>query len=118
MGERNDGHPVELVALADALRQRRQAEQRLQREPARGHDQLRAEKLELPAVPERAQVALARRRSAVAASGRGAARIATGHGRAIERRVERVLVQLEPAAERLPRAAAPGQTLLALHDAR
>ena len=44
--------------------------------------------------------------------------IAAGHGRAIERGVERLLVQLEPAAQHLAGAAPPGQTLLALDDAR
>ena len=36
-----------------------------------------------------------------------AARVAARHRRAVERRVERLLVELEPAAERLPGAAAP-----------
>ena len=74
MRERDDRDAVELVPLADALGQRRQAEERPEREAAGGHDQPRPEKLELPAVPERAQVALARRRGPVAAARRRAAR--------------------------------------------
>src|SRR5436305_14935168 len=68
-------------------------------------------------MPESAQVAFARRRGSVAAPGRRATGIATCDGRAVERRVERVLVQLEPAAERLPGAAAPRQALFAFDDA-
>jgi len=117
MRQRHDGDAVDLEALADALGERGMTEQRSQREPAGGDDQLRAKKLQLPAMPERAQLALTRRRRAVASARRSAAGVAARHRSAVERRVERVLVELEPAAERLPRTAAPGQSLLALDDA-
>ena len=47
-----------------------------------------------------------------------ATRIAPRDRRAVERRVERVLVEPEPAAQRLAGAAAPGPALLALDHAR
>src|SRR5437868_13870516 len=116
MRQRDDGDAVEVVALADALRERREAEAGADREPADGDDEPRPQQLQLPAVPERAQLALARRRCAVTAARRSATGIATRHRRAVERRVEGVLVQLEPAAQRLPGAPAPWQALLPLDD--
>src|SRR5947208_6963909 len=116
MWQRDDRDATELVALADADGQRGQAEQCSQCETACSHDQRGAEELELPAAPERAQLALAQSGRAVAASRRRAARIATRHGRAVESRVELVLVELEPPAQRLTGAAAPGEALGALDD--
>ena len=87
-------------------------EQALDREPADRDDQRRAQELELPVAPELAELLLAGRRRPVAAAGRRPARVAARDGGAVEGRVELVLVQLEPAPERLrrrgrARAAAP-----------
>src|SRR5207247_6489640 len=118
MGEWDDRNPVELVAKADALGELREAEQAAERETADGHDHPWAEQFELPVPPELAELLLARRRRAVAAAGRCPAGIAARDRGAVERRIERILVQLEPAAERPAGTAAPGQPLLALDDAR
>src|SRR5207247_3335808 len=59
-----------------------------------------AEQFELPVPPELAELLLARRRRPVAAAGRCPAGIAARDRGAVERRIERILVQLEPAAER------------------
>src|SRR5205814_776927 len=58
-----------------------------------------------------------RRRPVAAAAGRGAG-VAAGHRRAVEGRVELVLVHLEPAPERPAGAAPPRPPLLALDHAR
>lgn len=117
MGERDERDAVQLVALADGLGQRGRSEDRAQREAADRHDQARPQELELPVVPERAQLLFGRGWSAVAASRRWTAGVTARHRCAVERRVERVLVQLEPAAQRLPGAAAPRQALFAFDDA-
>ena len=59
----------------------------------------RAQQLELPVAPERAQLLLARLGRAVAAAGRRAARIAARDRGAVEGRVELLLAELEPLAE-------------------
>ena len=117
-GSGTTGVPSQLVPLADARRERREAEQPPQREPADRDDQARPQQLELPVAPERAELLLARRRRPVAAARRGAAGIAARDGGAVEGRVELVLVELEPAAERPAGAPAPRQPLLSLDDAR
>src|SRR5437588_12104759 len=117
MREWHDRDALELVSLADAHGQLREAEQAPQGEPAGGDDQLRPQELELPSPPERAQLPLTRSRRAVAASRRRAPRIAPRHRCAVERRVEGVLLEVEPAAERLAGPAPPRQSLLALDDA-
>src|SRR2546423_11101547 len=116
MRQRDHGPPVQLVAAAYARSDPGQPEQALDGEPPDGNDQPRTENRELPFAPERAELLLARGRRAVAATGGSAPRIATGDGRAVERLVELVLVQLEPAPERLPRAAAPRSPLLSFDD--
>ena len=60
---------------------------------------------------------LARRRRAVAAARRGAPGVAARDRGAVEGRVELVLLELEPTAERPPRAAAPRQPLLSFDNA-
>src|SRR3954452_15096901 len=115
--KRDDGNAVALEPAADALGQLGPAEQPRQREPADRDDQLRPQQLELPVPPELAEILLARRRGAVAAARRLASRVAARHRGAEERRVERLLVELEPAAERLACAPPPRQALLALDDA-
>jgi len=64
------------------------------------------------------ELLLARPRRPVAASGRCAARIAPRDRGAVERRVELVLVHLQPAAKRLPGATPPRPALLALDQSR
>src|SRR5581483_5920297 len=107
----------ELEPLADALGEGRSPEERADREAADGDDELRPDQLQLPAAPERAQLLLARRRRAVAAPGWRTPRIAARHRGTEERRVELVLAHVEPPAQRLSRAPAPGKPLLALDDA-
>ena len=75
MGERHDGHAVELEALADAVRELREPEQAAQREPADGHDQLRAAAAR---APSRARTRRAPARAASACGLRG--RTARGPG--------------------------------------
>src|SRR4029453_2618185 len=106
MRQRDRDGVVELVADPDGLAHAFHAEQAARREPADRHDQARTDELELPVAPERAELLLLRRWRPVAASARSASRVATRDRRTVERRVERVLVELEPAAQRL--AAAPG----------
>src|SRR5581483_4154912 len=67
--------------------------------------------------PALAELLFHRRRRAVAAPGRGASRVTPCHRGAVERRVERVLFELEPAPERLARPPAPRAPLLALDNA-
>ena len=72
---------------------------------------------ELPVAPELAELLLARRRRPVAAARRRPARVAARDRAAVERLVELVPVELEPAAQGGAGAAAPGPPLLALDDA-
>ena len=86
--------------------------------PPTGTDQLRPDQLQLPLAPEGAELLLAGRRRPISATRRRASGIATGHRRAVERPVEVVFVQLEPAAKRLAGATAPRATLCSFDDAR
>src|SRR5439155_23029112 len=95
-----------------------QAEQVPDRQAANRHHEPWAEEPELPVPPERAERLLEWGRRAVAATRRGVAGIATRHRGAVEGAVERILVELEPASQRLSGAAAPGSTLLPLDRAR
>src|SRR5262249_27961321 len=101
----------------DALIEGAAADQAPDREPADRHDQFRPEQAQLPLEPERAQLLLARRRHPVAGARRRAAGVAPGDGGAVERRVEGVVVEVEPAAQVLAGAAAPRSPLLALEHA-
>src|SRR5262245_50183816 len=103
MGERDDRRAVELVALADAGCERGEPEQPPQRQPADRDDQAGSQQLQLPLPPEGAKLLLARRGRAVTAARFGAARIAARNRGAIERGVELVLPELEPATQRLAR---------------
>jgi hypothetical protein len=114
-GERNQDRVVHEVALADALRERARAEQRVGCEAADGDDQLWTEEPELVLAPAGAEAPFGRCRRAVAAAA-GPARITPCDGGAIEGRVEGVLVELEPAPQRPPCTAAPGRALLTLDD--
>src|SRR5579862_1314222 len=114
MRQRDDRNSRALEALADARRERREAEETPQREPADGDDQPRPEQLELPVAPEGAELLLPRSRRPVASAGRRPAGIAARHRGAVEGRVELVLLELEPAAKRPAGAAAPRQPLVSL----
>ena len=118
MGERDRNRAVVLVARADALGDALDAEQPARREPADGDDQLRGEQAQLVVAPVLAEPLLLRRRRTVAPSRRRPARIAARDRRAVERLVEGVLVELEPAPQRLAGAPAPRPPLLALDDPR
>ena len=118
MGQRNHGGAVELVPAADARREPADPQQPPDREPAHGNDQPRTDDLELPLAPEPAQRLFVRRRRTVAASRGRPSWIAAGDGRAVERLVELVLLEREPAPQRLTRAAAPRPPFLALDDSR
>src|SRR5882724_2859194 len=117
MGQRNDCCSVALVAAADARRQTRDAEQAADGEPAHGDDQPRSQQLELPVRPERTELLLAGCGSAIAATREGTSWITPCHRRAIEGSVELVLLEVEPAAERLACAAAPRPPLLSFDHA-
>ena len=106
------------VALADALAERRDAEQTPDREPADRHDQLRAQQTQLPLVPEATELLLSRCGHSVATAGGGPAGVAPRHRGAIEALVELVALESEPAAEGLAGAAAPGKPLLAFDEPR
>src|ERR687897_3450737 len=116
MGQRDCRCSTELVAPADRLAEVAQAEQPPRRKAADHQHEVRSNQAELPFAPERAELLLARCGRAIPAARRRPARVAARDRRAVEGRVELVLVQLEPAAERLPGAAPPGQPLLALDD--
>src|SRR5688500_5121563 len=118
MGQRDHDRAGRVIALADRVRQRLDAEQLAECKPADRDDQVWAEQLELPVAPEPAKLLLARRRRAVAAARGGAAGIAARHRRAVEALVELVALESKPAPQRRARAAAPGQALLALDDSR
>src|SRR3954447_4214334 len=118
MGKRDDGRSLQLVALADARRERGEPEQPPQRQPAHGDDQLWSQQLELPDPPEGAQLLLAGRRRPVAAARWRATGVTARDRGAVERCVELVLLELEPAPERSACAAPPGQALFSLDDAR
>ena len=105
-------------ALTDACVEAGQPEQPPDREPSDRHDQAWREQPNLPFAPERAQLLLAGGRCPVASTRRRPARIAARHRGAVERRVERVLVEPEPAAKRLTGAPSPRAPLIALDDAR
>src|SRR3954452_15490753 len=117
MRQRNDRGAVELIRATDAVGQAADPEQALDRKTADRNDQLGPQDLELPASPERAQLLLARRRRPVAASRSRPSRIAPCDGGAVERRIELVLLEVEPAAQGLAGTAAPRAALLALDDA-
>src|SRR2546429_6631618 len=115
-----EGHarrPVQLEAPADAVGEARDTQEAADREAAYRDDQRRPQDLQLPVAPERAQLLLSRRRRPVAAARRRVPRITARHRRAIERRVELVLVHLEPAPQRPAGAATPGPPLLTFDDA-
>src|SRR5215218_9278301 len=117
MGERDGDGAVELVAPADAVGEVGDPQQAPRREAADGEDELRTDQAQLPLPPERAELLLARLGRAVAVSGGRFPGVAARDRHAVERRVELVLVQLQPPAERAAGAAAPRQPLLALEHA-
>src|SRR5262245_16999809 len=115
--ERNRNRLAELEPPAHRGVEAREPEQSPDRKPADRHDQPRPEQPELPLAPERAQLLLAHGRRPVASTRRRPTRVAARHRGAVERRVERVLVEPEPPAQRLPGATSPRTPLLALEDA-
>src|SRR5581483_2417218 len=118
VGERHDRRSRVLERRANALVERAETEQPPDREAADGEDQLRPQQPELPLEPEPAQLLLARAGDPVAGARRRPAGIAARDRRAVEGGVELVLVEVEPAAEVLPGAAAPGSALVALDRPR
>src|SRR5512146_256226 len=117
MWEGDRGRTAEVVTPADRIGETRHAEEPSRRESADRHDQLRLEEPQLRVTPALAEPLLLRRRRAVAASRACASGVAPRHRGAVERRVELVLVELEPAAQRLARTASPRAAFLALDDA-
>src|SRR3954469_17327163 len=111
VGEWDRSRAPVLVAAADALGHALQAQEAAGCQAPDRDDQPRPEELELPVAPERAELLLARRRRAVTAAARRLAGIAARDRRAVERLVELVLVELEPAAEGAARAPPPRQAL-------
>ena len=116
--ERNSHRLAVVEGLPDARVEARKAEQPTDREPAHGDDQPRLQQPELPFAPERAELLLRRGRRPIAAACRATPRIAPRDRGAVERRVEVVLVEPEPAAQRLAGATSPWPKLLALDHAR
>src|SRR5690349_9034026 len=105
MRKRDRGRAVVLVAAADALGHALEAKQAPGGETTHRDDQPRLDQRELPVAPERAELLLGRRRPAVAPAARRLPRVAARDGRAVERLVELVLVEPEPAAQRAAGAA-------------
>src|SRR5207253_2950700 len=119
MGQGNRDGAVVLEAATDALADALQPEQAARGEAAHRDDQARPDEAPLPFAPEGAELLLTRRGRAVAAAAACLAGVAPSDGGAVERRVELVLVELEPAAQSTARAAAPRQALHAfLHSRR
>src|SRR5204862_7773370 len=106
--KRDRDDAVEVETAPDALSKPGSSENPLDREPAHGDEEPRAQQLELPLPPEGAELLLAGRGRPVAAAARGPPRIAAGDRGAVEGRVELLLVETEPASQRLAGAAAPG----------
>src|SRR5204862_4316789 len=109
--EGNRGGVAVLEAAADALGDAFQAQQSSCCDSAHGHDQARADESQLPVAPECAELLLAGCGRAVASTGRRLPGVAARDGCAVEGGVERVLVELEPAAQRPAGAAAPRPAL-------
>src|ERR1044072_2843000 len=111
MRERNRDSVAELEPRADAAGQAGDPEHALDRKPSDRDNQARPEKAKLPLEPEAAEVELTWARRPIPSPARMPARIAARDRAAVEGRVERVLVQLEPAAECLAGPPAPGPAL-------
>src|SRR5437867_8674663 len=105
------------MGTADATGEAGDSQQRPDRQSAHRDDQPRPQELHLPVSPERAQLPLPWRRRTIASSGWHASWIAARHRGAVEGGVELVLVQLQPAPQRLARTPPPGPALLTLDDA-
>src|SRR5689334_9292946 len=117
MREWNRDGVLQLVAEADAGREAApDPEDRPDREAPDRDDEAWSDQLELPAPPEGAELLLAWRRRPVATARGRASGIATRHRGAVERPVEVVLVELEPAAQSLAGSSPPGSALGALDD--
>ena len=117
MGERDHDRVVDDVALADAFGQRPRADDRGCREAADREDQRGAEKAKLLDAPRCTEAPLGGRRRSIAAA-RDAARVAARDRRAVERRIERLLVELEPRTQRATGPALPRRAGGALDDSR
>src|SRR5437879_1830449 len=118
MRQRNGHRLAVLEALADARVETRQPEQAPRRETPDGNDQPGTQQAQLPLPPERTELLLSRGRRPIASASRCPPGVTTRHGRAIERLVELVLVQLQPAPQGLPGPPAPRAALAAFDDAR
>src|SRR5919202_1068662 len=97
---------------ADRVGETHDAEKAACGKAADGHHEPRSQEPKLPVEPEPAQLDLARRRHPVAATRRALPGVAARRRHAVERLVEGVLVEVEPAAERAPGATAPRSELL------
>src|SRR5438045_1004063 len=117
MGEWDHNRIVQLVAPADALCEAGDPQKAANREAADGNDHRGPHDAELPVTPELAQRLLARRRCSVTATRWRATGVTPRHRSAVERRIELVFVELEPATERSPGTSAPRAPLFAFHDA-
>ena len=108
--------PSALQAGADPVAQAASRQKPANRESADRDDQLRPQQAQLPFEPEGAELALDRRRHAVTGAGRRPAGIAARDRGAVEGRVELVLVEVEPPAQRLPGTATPRSEFRSLDD--
>jgi hypothetical protein len=118
MRQRDGDGISELEAAAHTVVEPGDPEQSPRGEPADGNDHSRIEQPELPLEPEAAKLELPRGRRTVAPTGWMAPGIAARHRRAVEKAVEFLLVELEPATQRPAGATAPRPPLLALDDSR
>src|SRR5262249_49107323 len=111
MRKRDGDRFASVEPLADARSETRQTKQAAGRQSTDGHDQPWLQEAQLPLAPERAELLLAWRRGTVSPSGGGLPRVTARHRRAVERAIESLLVELEPAAQVLAGAPAPGSVL-------
>src|ERR1700746_808707 len=82
------------------------------------NDQLRSHDPQLPVTPKLAKLLLAWSGRAIPAAEKRPTRVTARDRRAVERRVELFLVELEPAAQRSARATAPRASFLAFDESR
>src|SRR6266508_361870 len=107
-----------LEALPDARIEARETEQPASGKPADRDDQPGPQQAKLPLLPERTELLLPRGRRPVTTAARCASRVAARDRGAVERRVELLLVELEPPAQGLACATTPGTALFSLDDSR
>src|SRR6185503_11671860 len=118
MRQRHGDRGAEREPRADTAGEAGHPQHAPDREASHRDDEPRPHEAKLPVEPEAAELELSSARRPVSAPTGVPTRIAARDGRAVERRVEALLVYLEPAAKRLSGATAPGAPLGALDHPR